>query len=68
MGTFRPLPDRTQADLPAFEDAFITSSSRGVLPVRQIDETVIGVACPGPITRTLMQAYAAAIEELTEPI
>lgn len=56
------------ADLPAFDEAFITSSSRGVLPVRRIGETEIGATCPGPVTRTLMQAYAAAIEVLTEPI
>ena len=56
------------ADLPAFDEAFITSSSRGVLPVRQVGETIIGAVCPGPITRTLMLAYESAIDELTEPI
>jgi branched-chain amino acid aminotransferase len=56
------------ADLPRFAEAFITSASRGVLPLRQIDRTVIGGDCPGPVSRTLTQAYQTSIEELTEPI
>ena len=55
-------------DLSSFDEAFITSSSRGVLPVRQIGETQVGATCPGPVTRLLMQAYEAAIGDLTEPI
>ena len=55
-------------ELSNFDEAFITSSSRGVLPVRQIDLTTVGVTCPGPVTRALMQAYSAGIEDLTEPI
>jgi branched-chain amino acid aminotransferase len=56
------------AGLSNFDEVFITSSSRGVLPVRQIGEMQVGVACPGPVTYRLMQAYAAAIEDLIEPI
>lgn len=55
-------------DLPRFDEAFITSSSRGVLPVRQIDQSTIGSACPGPVTRLLMQAFATFLEDHTEPI
>jgi branched-subunit amino acid aminotransferase/4-amino-4-deoxychorismate lyase len=55
-------------DLPAFAEAFITSASRGVLPLRQIDQTVIGTVCPGPLTRSLIQTFQASIEELTETI
>lgn len=56
------------ADLPRFDEAFITSSSRGVLPVRQMDQTMIGSVCPGPVTRALMAAFSSALEKLTEPI
>lgn len=62
---FQPV---TLVDLPHLEEAFITSASRGVLPVRQIDQTQIGQTCPGPLTRSLMQAYQALIEEQLELI
>jgi branched-chain amino acid aminotransferase len=39
------------------DEAFITSSIRGVMPVIRIDEYPIGVGRPGPITRRLMQLY-----------
>lgn len=55
-------------DLPAFNEAFITSSSRGLLPVRQIDQTEIGKTCPGPVTRALMDAFTLALEEQIESI
>ena len=38
-------------------EAFITSSSRGVVPVRQIDEGTIGQGSPGQITRMLRSDY-----------
>jgi len=38
-------------------EAFITSSSRGVVPVTQIDEATVGQGRPGQITRMLMRAY-----------
>ena len=43
--------------LSAVDEAFITSSSRGVVPVIQIDEGTIGQGRPGQITRKLMSAY-----------
>lgn len=66
------LPLRLEAphleDLPRFQEAFITSASRGVLPVRQVDQTVIGVACPGPLTFRLMEDFSASLQVQTEPI
>jgi branched-chain amino acid aminotransferase len=56
------------ADLPALEEAFISSSSRGVLPVRQIDQYVVGNGQPGKLTRKLMQAYQECVRERAEPI
>ena len=44
-------------DLPALEEAFITSSSRGVIPVIQIDEQLIGSGTPGPRTMEIQRAY-----------
>lgn len=45
------------ADLPLWEEAFLTSTRRGVLPIRQVGEHVLGR--PGPITRRLLAAYRA---------
>lgn len=56
------------ADLSNFAEAFITSSSRGVLPARQIDQTPIGMDCPGPVTRRLMEAFESSIQAQIEPI
>ena len=49
-------------------EAFITSSSRGVVPVIQIDETMIGQGRPGQITRMLMTAYDQYVLEHSELI
>jgi branched-chain amino acid aminotransferase len=47
------------SDLPQVTEAFITSSGREVMPVRQVDEVVIGP--PGPVTKELMARYEARI-------
>jgi len=39
------------------DEAFITSSSRGVVSVIKIDEVTIGQGRPGEITRMLRSAY-----------
>ncbi len=48
----RPLP---ATDIPQWQEAFITSTRRGVLPVRSVGDVVLGD--PGPITRQLHKAY-----------
>ncbi len=44
-------------DLPHIDEAFITSSSREVMPVVQLNEQIIGAGQPGPITTKLMARY-----------
>lgn len=44
-------------DIPTFEEAFITSSTRSVLPVRKIDHFIIGSGKAGPLTQVLAKAY-----------
>lgn len=56
------------ASLPLVQEAFITSASRAVLPVIQIDDLVIGSGQPGPVTLDLMARYQARIEAETEAI
>jgi branched-chain amino acid aminotransferase len=54
--------------IPELEEAFITSSSRAVMPIRQIDRVQIGKVCPGRVTQAVMQEYADGIERLVEEI
>jgi len=54
--------------LPAVKEAFITSSSRGVVPVIQIDGVMIGQGSPGKITRMLMRAYEEYVLKHAEKI
>jgi branched-chain amino acid aminotransferase len=54
--------------LPAVREAFITSSSRGVVPVIQIDEVRVGQGRPGKTTQLLMQAYAEYVLKHAEKI
>lgn len=49
-------------------EAFITSSSRGVVPVIQINEITVGQGRPGQITRMLMTAYDHYVLEHAELI
>ncbi len=41
------------------DEVFLTSSNKEVLPVRQVDDRLIGRGCPGPVTAALMQLFAA---------
>jgi len=54
------------ADLPRVVEAFITSSSREVMPVVQIDQTTIGSGAPGSITQMLMARYRAHVMQAAE--
>lgn len=45
-------------DLRSADEAFLTSSLRGILPVTVVDGVPIGVGAPGPITRRLLAQYA----------
>ncbi len=55
-------------ELSAVEEAFITSSSRGVVPVVQIGEQYIGNGQVGETTRRLMNLYQREVLSLAEKI
>ena len=57
---YRPL-QRDQ--LSAVAETFLTSSSRGIVPVIQVDDVTIGQGRPGPVTRELMEAYELYVLE-----
>jgi branched-subunit amino acid aminotransferase/4-amino-4-deoxychorismate lyase len=46
------------AELATLEEAFLSGSTRGIVPVVAVEEQRIGAGRPGPWTRRLMQAYA----------
>lgn len=55
-------------DLPLLTEAFITSASRGVLPLVQIETTRIGNGKPGRITRAIENLFNQMIEGEIEEI
>ncbi len=56
------------ADCPKLDECFISSASRGVLPVVQIDTCLIGSGKPGPVTQALMRAFGEWVEKAAEEI
>lgn len=49
----------SQAELLAADEAIIASSTKGAMPIRQVDGQLIGDGQPGPITRQIMAAWPA---------
>jgi branched-chain amino acid aminotransferase len=62
---YRPLK---VSELDRVTEAFITSSSREVMPVIQIDEHVIGKGQPGLITQTLLEKYREELARNAEVV
>lgn len=56
------------AQLAFIQEAFITSVSREVLPVRQVDAIVIGAGQPGQVTRLLSERYQQRLLRDLQPI
>ena len=55
-------------DIPRFSEAFLTSSSRGIIPVVEIDGIAIGGGQVGKTTKRLRQAYQAWLESHLEEL
>jgi branched-chain amino acid aminotransferase len=62
---YRPLKVR---EIDRAAEAFITSSSREVMPVIQIDDQIVGTGRPGSITLALLQEYRAGLERQAETV
>ncbi len=62
------LHPATKEDLPSMQEAFLTSSSRGVVPIVKIDNHVIGEGRPGPYTLEITRRHNSWVEENIEPI
>ena len=50
------------ADLATCDEAFLTSSTKEILPVTQIDDLTIGQGKPGPNTRKLIELFSAYVQ------
>jgi branched-subunit amino acid aminotransferase/4-amino-4-deoxychorismate lyase len=62
---YEPLPIH-EAD--RIDEAFLTSSSRGIVPIIDVDGVPVGSGAVGPMTRRLMQLYEADLAQRVEPI
>ena len=51
-----------------FDEAFLTSSSRGVVPIVSIDDSLVGQGRVGAWTKALSKAYQAYVQERSEKI
>lgn len=72
MAKWEDIPIRYKAlhvnELPLIDEAFITSSSRGVIPVVQVDAQQIKNGQIGQITRRLMRLYDEDVVAIAEEI
>lgn len=62
---YRPLK---REQTPALSEAFLTSSSRGIVPIIQIDDKVVGEGVPGSVTRNLIDGYRTYVKQHAESI
>ncbi len=68
----RGLPLRLEGvraeELASLDEAFITSASRAVLPVVEIDGQRLGSGQPGPVTQVVLAGYRERIESELESL
>lgn len=53
------------ADLFGADEAFLTSTTREVVPIVRVDDSTIGDGVPGPVTRALLEGYRASAQKRT---
>jgi len=52
-------------DLLGADEAFLTSTTREVVPIVKVDDRTVGSGKPGPITHALLEAYRLGADALT---
>jgi branched-chain amino acid aminotransferase len=71
VGAEAGIPVREQslrdADLYDADESFLTSTTREVVPIVQVDDRQIGAGRPGPITKALLEGYRRKAQALTRP-
>jgi branched-chain amino acid aminotransferase len=69
IGAELGIPVREQVlrddDLFTADECFLTSTTREVLPIVQVDDAPIGSGAPGPVTRALLEGYRQRADALT---
>ena len=55
-------------DLGTLDEAFMTSTTKEVLPLVQIDEHVIGTGKPGPHTKRIAELFTAYARSVSAPV
>lgn len=55
-------------DLLGADEAFLTGTTREVMPIVRVDETRIGTGAPGPVTLALLDAFRRKAEALTRTL
>jgi branched-chain amino acid aminotransferase len=72
IGRAAGIPVREQVlhdqDLLSADESFLTSSTRELVPIVQVDDRAIGSGAPGPATRALLKGFRARAEELTRTV
>jgi len=54
------------ADLLGADEAFLTSTTREIVPIVRVDDHTIGSGRPGPVTRALLEGFRRKADELTQ--
>jgi branched-chain amino acid aminotransferase len=54
-------------DISELAEAALSSSSRAIIPIIQIDGRTIGAGRPGPITRRILRAYQDVVAQVIRP-
>ena len=72
VGDERGIPVREAVlrdeDLFGADEAFLTSTTREVVPIVRVDDRSIGGGAPGPITRALLDGFRKKAQELTRAV
>ena len=50
-----------RTDLYTADEAFLTGTAAEVVPIREVDDRVVGPGRPGPITKQIQETYFAAV-------
>jgi branched-chain amino acid aminotransferase len=70
LGAEHGIPIREQVlrdeDLFGADEAFLTSTTRELVPIVQVDDRRIGAGTPGPITTALLGAFRTKARTMTE--
>ena len=55
-----------RTDLYTAEEAFLTGTAAEVVPIREVDDRLVGTGRPGPLTVQIQEAYFAAVRGKTD--